>query len=66
MRRFKWHLVGFSFRALLKLPTTIRAGKIEFIFYTILTKGTFIRADISIITYMGKGFVTVFTKAAHF
>jgi len=38
----------------------------ENIFYTVFTKSTFIRANKSVVTIVGEGGMTIFTKMAHF
>ena len=59
-------LALFSLRTLLKLSATIGANMLENIFYTVLTKSTFIRTYKGVVTFVGEGGMTIFTKIAHF
>ena len=59
-------VLSFSLRTLLKLSATIGANMLENIFYTVLTKSTFIRTYKSVVTFVGEGGMTIFTKIAHF
>ena len=59
-------LALFSLRTFLKLSATIGTNMFEYIFYTVFTKSTFIRTYKNVVTIVGEGGMTIFTKIAHF